>query len=399
VFQLVTISGISCCHLLDDDVSLLRYWKESANITTYQAVKTFPWIPYDSAQNRQIEEGFVSGKPLINDVFGDVGMNANGIKYDLDFKRMKQINRGKDGKSGTLFEREVKREAVVVPISVLSTPARKIHLSSFGILDAVDDSPIERKLGVRVTLEGFKSVQAAQLYLAEFITNSRVEKKVSVPCLPNVSNTPIFVSDTKTAIQSRHSVEVKSVRHETKNSEYVLYGIARNIFQAESTLNRRIAAAVSDLAPNHGRPPSQWQEQIGDIQRFEVAANSQEWQDVLKSLQTTLPQAKLCSLQRYQNKPMWNLFAATRENVRQALKREDVTKLLFHGTSQTSPDMIFQGGFDRNFGSAVNVKQSPSYLNVCILFRACGVRGSILLSMPLILTVTGLYLFSFPWLE
>jgi len=145
---------------------------------------------------------------------------------------------------------------------------------------------------------------------------------------------------------------VKSVRHETKNSEYVLYGIARNIFQAESTLNRRIAAAVSDLAPNHGRPPSQWQEQIGDIQRFEVAANSQEWQDVLKSLQTTLPQAKLCSLQRYQNKPMWNLFAATRENVRQALKREDVTKLLFHGTRQTSPDMIFQGGFDRNFGSA-----------------------------------------------
>jgi hypothetical protein len=362
--------------MLFNYVYLFRYWEETPSQTLFKAAhaKTFPWIPYDTAQNRQIEEGYVSGKPVVTNVFGDVGMNANGIKYDLDFKRMKQINRGQDGKSGTGFERQVKRETVAVPSSVLSTPARRIHLSSFGLLNASEDSPIERKQGVRVTLEGLKSVEAAQLYLTEFTSKSRVQTKVSVPCLPNVSNTTDFVSDTKTAIQSRHSVEVKSVKHETKLSEYVLYGTARNIVHAESTLNRRFAAVVSDMASSNGRTPPDWQQQIGDVQIFEVAANSQEWKDVLTSLQKTLPQANLCSLQRFQNKPMWNLFAATRDNVRQSLKRDDVTKLLFHGTRQTAPDAIFQGGFDRNFGSAVNSEKLVAL--ICVYLFHLGHVGS-----------------------
>ncbi|TNV84921.1 hypothetical protein FGO68_gene14987 [Halteria grandinella] len=90
--------------------------------------------------------------------------------------------------------------------------------------------------------------------------------------------------------------------------------------------------------------------------------NSPDYQKVAAQFRQTMPQANIRSIQRIQNSWLWNRLNSKADliikkmnqqqgNQQRNLLLEDVSMLLFHGTSGTEPEKIYlsEEGFDMRF--------------------------------------------------
>ncbi|TNV72372.1 hypothetical protein FGO68_gene5051 [Halteria grandinella] len=89
-----------------------------------------------------------------------------------------------------------------------------------------------------------------------------------------------------------------------------------------------------------------------------------EYQEIANLFRLTMPTAVIKGIQRIQNNRLWKIFNHQSDYVikkmneeqdisQKNLQLDDVTRLLFHGTSQTDPKMIYESeeGFDMRFSN------------------------------------------------
>lgn len=119
--------------------------------------------------------------------------------------------------------------------------------------------------------------------------------------------------------------------------------------------------------------PKAWQKQDTDPSLFNVVQGTGEWTSVSAQLASTLPQAQIRSIERIQNQKLWENYDRGKQEILKKNKGVVNEKQLFHGTSETPPDKIYNGtkGFDFRYctqgmwgrGSyfAVNASYSDQY--------------------------------------
>eukprot|EP01061_Rhynchopus_euleeides_P027222 TRINITY_DN4431_c0_g1_i1.p1 TRINITY_DN4431_c0_g1~~TRINITY_DN4431_c0_g1_i1.p1 ORF type:complete len:422 (+),score=84.32 TRINITY_DN4431_c0_g1_i1:44-1309(+) len=117
--------------------------------------------------------------------------------------------------------------------------------------------------------------------------------------------------------------------------------------------------------------PSHWDDQDANLKLVDLAAGTPEHTKVVALFSKTMPNARVASVVRVQNKALWKRYSVEREVMQEA--GNATTKSLFHGTRGTAPEMVYNGqdGFDMRFCTsgmwgiasyfAVNSSYSHSY--------------------------------------
>lgn len=95
--------------IFEEEVPYQWYWLESTHQKTHSKFSTFPWIPYDIDQNKQIEAASLKQPPDFVKVWGDVKKVKNNAKYKVYPDPSKMIQKN----CKTKYTRKIKREAVV----------------------------------------------------------------------------------------------------------------------------------------------------------------------------------------------------------------------------------------------------------------------------------------------
>ena len=99
--------------------------------------------------------------------------------------------------------------------------------------------------------------------------------------------------------------------------------------------------------------PIEWEAQISTIQLFELDRYSRERIRLISAFKETMPDADIISVQRIQNKWLWEKYSQHKERIRE--KNDGVVneKELWHGSRKSSSDNIYNSeeGFDMRFSS------------------------------------------------
>jgi hypothetical protein len=75
--------------------------------------------------------------------------------------------------------------------------------------------------------------------------------------------------------------------------------------------------------------------------RYQCNKDSETWKKIEKSFQETMPGHKIADIHIIQNLPLWEIYQVEREHLKRKLKKEPMTLLLWHGTRQTDPALIY----------------------------------------------------------
>uniref|UniRef100_A0A3B3BT66 Poly [ADP-ribose] polymerase n=1 Tax=Oryzias melastigma TaxID=30732 RepID=A0A3B3BT66_ORYME len=96
--------------------------------------------------------------------------------------------------------------------------------------------------------------------------------------------------------------------------------------------------------------PSHWDDMKNDIVKLvPVAAGSQEHTDVTANLTQSGLSLTIISIERVQNSCLWQSFQLLKKQMEHKNKHSNNEKVLFHGTSADSIDLINTKGFNRSY--------------------------------------------------
>ncbi|KAM9744006.1 protein mono-ADP-ribosyltransferase PARP14-like isoform 2-T2 [Menidia menidia] len=96
--------------------------------------------------------------------------------------------------------------------------------------------------------------------------------------------------------------------------------------------------------------PSHWADMQSDLVKlFPVTAGSQEYNNVQTELTKTGLSLNIISIERVQNTTLWKSYQLLKEQMEVKNKHQNNEKMLFHGTSISSVDLINSTGFNRSY--------------------------------------------------
>ncbi|XP_029915317.1 protein mono-ADP-ribosyltransferase PARP14-like isoform X3 [Myripristis murdjan] len=96
--------------------------------------------------------------------------------------------------------------------------------------------------------------------------------------------------------------------------------------------------------------PAQWEDMKGvPLKRCTLTPTSQEYKDVEQELKRTGLTPNIISIERIQNKTLWQSYQLFKKNMEEKNKHKNNEKQLFHGTGSNSIDLINNQGFNRSY--------------------------------------------------
>ncbi len=110
---------------------------------------------------------------------------------------------------------------------------------------------------------------------------------------------------------------------------------------ALSPVNHPVVINPQPLVPIENYPPN-WTHQVSNCVICDVPQMSDEWRDVLRRMQDTLPRVICKKIERVQNKTIWERHKLEKQQMSARNNGEINDKLLFHGTGNTNPHQIAQ---------------------------------------------------------
>jgi len=96
--------------------------------------------------------------------------------------------------------------------------------------------------------------------------------------------------------------------------------------------------------------PHFWKPQTENLVITELGKNTTEYNSILLMFSKTMTKSKIIKITRIQNLELWKIFCFSKYQL--SKKGNNDSKLLFHGTRQTEPSLIYAGkeeGFDMRF--------------------------------------------------
>ena len=297
------------------------------------------WTPYMPADSQAIEIMFHKQTSCQRTI--------NGRVYSFDFDHMFQIN------VETSYKRSIKRSTNSAP---------KVPVPS---------KPLEMERRVVVTLRG----PTANLPVAR----QRLDDKLKGVLKNGDITFPASIERKVVSIMQQHKLtytigttdeedQKRMKKHLTFQGISSSVNIATSAIQ-EEIINYHVAAAEESAV---GFPP-EWQPQTQNLELCQVPSGSQEWNKIVGSMKSTLPNVTVIQVIRVQNKWLWERYAQHKQRL--AYKNDGMVneRELFHGTRSNNPKLIYEGedGFDMRFSSqgmwglanyfAVNANYSDRY--------------------------------------
>uniref|UniRef100_A0A667WJI6 Poly [ADP-ribose] polymerase n=1 Tax=Myripristis murdjan TaxID=586833 RepID=A0A667WJI6_9TELE len=102
--------------------------------------------------------------------------------------------------------------------------------------------------------------------------------------------------------------------------------------------------------PALGTGLCQWEDMKGvPLKRCTLTPTSQEYKDVEQELKRTGLTPNIISIERIQNKTLWQSYQLFKKNMEEKNKHKNNEKQLFHGTGSNSIDLINNQGFNRSY--------------------------------------------------
>lgn len=265
-------------------------------------------VPYTKRQSCEIENAYRSGnKTLI--------MNINSKRYMLNFTQMKQTN------ILTVCERKISRKSTSSHVLNFRVRGLKKNLKQ-----AVLDLEEELQAGLIKTSIALPSDSKGTFH------SSLRELTDSYMVSASICDKVIHIEGVQGYIDK---VTIK-IREEKLSYE-------RKVLAQQSNLT----TAVSCNVPL----PEYWDLQSEEIALKAVACGTKEWKDVETLMHASLPLVEIKTLERIQNKWLWDKYCFSKERMRQQNNGVINERELFHGTSTTPPEKIFKSrqGFDFRF--------------------------------------------------
>ena len=99
--------------------------------------------------------------------------------------------------------------------------------------------------------------------------------------------------------------------------------------------------------------PEFWADQDGEFKLITLDPQSDEYFSIAATFLQTLPQKTITRIERIQNKPLWRRYLDSAKRMAEFNNNMINEKTLFHGTSQTPPEAIYEGSrsFDITFSN------------------------------------------------
>ncbi|KAM4575865.1 protein mono-ADP-ribosyltransferase PARP14-like [Odontesthes bonariensis] len=145
------------------------------------------------------------------------------------------------------------------------------------------------------------------------------------------------------AFERKESVEIQ-----INNEMYTADPVSKTA--ASKRGKRKVELLRKDLKASDSSLPPHWNDMKGDmVKLFPLTAGSQEYSGVEAELTKTGLNPIIISIERVQNATLWQSYQLMKKQMETKNKHQNNEKLLFHGTSSTSIDLINNKGFNRSY--------------------------------------------------
>ena len=262
--------------------------------------------------------------------------------YTFDFKSMKQVN------ISTKYQRDIKREETPIKeVKMLCTEQGAEELTQCVInLRGPEDNLQTAKQRIKDKLESLSAFKNVPLPPAS--TPALKQKLFSIARRHSVSSSirddekskPLGASNRR----SSQVIRIEGAEHLVDKAVTEVQGEIIEFHSQSSTAS----ATQSDT-----QYPAEWEAQTSTSQLFKLDRYSREWIRIITKFKETMPDADVISIQRIQNKWLWERYSQHKERIREKNNGEVNEKELWHGSSKSSSDNIYNSeeGFDMRFSS------------------------------------------------
>ena len=225
-----------------------------------------------------------------------------------------------------------------------------------------DPSPTSSEHVVTVRVRGIASkLSAAEERFRTALSSRVTTKAIDIPLKVNERVTQLLLLGMArqyciqcTLSQDRQTLEL------TGSNEIVT--------NVKADLAQEIIKILSEIdAPSQCVFPSHWDHQTEDVVLCRVAEGSPEWAHVDKLMKESLTNVKIQTIERIQNKHLWQKYDFFRKKMEERTQGSGVNeKELFHGTRSNHPREIYESdkGFDFRFGSENSLWGQGTYFAV-----------------------------------
>ena len=168
---------------------------------------------------------------------------------------------------------------------------------------------------------------------------------------------------------------------EEKQDSFVVTidGYYKDVKTTETEIMAELMNIIQRQSPNFQPPPIHWTPQAPNelCKLVVLQPTSQEYNEVVNRLRSTLPAASIIKVERIQNHWLWTRYQQDKQRIVRKVGGEANEMIVYHGTSDNSPSLIYKGehGFESRLSSsgmwgkasyfAVNASYSNSYAFRC----------------------------------
>ena len=273
---------------------------------------------------------------------GHFRLQINGQHYEINFQTMTQRN------MRTGFTRKIRKQKSTAANAPSRTSCRKVDEKLPNLKRIVvsirgpQDNLHEAKLRIKAKLESSEII--SNYILLPLMITSVQERQLraiashhNVVCDVQETTAPAAAKHTEPGSQSRMVLRLEG---HTKSLQRAAYEIHSQIKEFE---------IVHEKAK--GQYPPEWEKQTEIIEVFAVQPGTAEWNQVQKLFKSTMMNTKVTCIKRIQNKWLWEKYIQHKSRMDQKNGGRVHERQLFHGTSETRPEKIYQSeeGFDMRF--------------------------------------------------
>ena len=166
------------------------------------------------------------------------------------------------------------------------------------------------------------------------------------------------------SIANQNSVEFSISGHQSGQFAMILRGSKVNIAEAKSCMalyaNNQLKKKVEK--DNELRIPREWGDQTEICKLVEIPNNDPSFIEIQNRMKETLSNVKIHRIERVQNTRIWSQYTFRRRELRKELShlpQLQIEMKLFHGTSKTSPEEVYDGEY--GFAMTFSTKGSWGY--------------------------------------
>ena len=262
--------------------------------------------------------------------------------YTFDFDNMKQVN------ISTKYQRDIKREETPIKKTCIEERAESELTHCVINLRGPEDNLEMAEQRVKSKLKSLSAFMTVPLPPAS--TPSLKQKLFSIARRYNVSSS--IRDDEKSKLldaSNQRSLQVIKIEGAEHMVDKAVTQIQGEIIAFHSQSSTALGVQADILYP------VEWEAQTSTSQLFKLERYSQEQIRIISKFRETMPEsnADIISIQRIQNKWLWERYSQHKERIREKNDGEVNEKELWHGSRKSSSDNIYNSeeGFDMRFSS------------------------------------------------